>query len=674
MGDWDDGDRIWVLSRTLRRIEFNSSTQQFSQVEQDLSNSSDYMQGIAQSHVNPDVVYALQDGRVFKSTNRGTSWTEIAGQSATGMSASSQNRGMGWSSPLDEKIVLFASQSGTSVKTIFSNDGGLTWKNVTGSGANYFPAAEVNGMAGTADGTMVFASTNMGPYVFNVAEEKWYPLATDDDVPVFWGQIVYCVKYGNQEVVRFSTWGQGVWDFRISAITASFTASTTRSCDGQVSFTDQSTGASNWLWDFGDGNTSTTASPTHTYSSNGTYTVTLTVDNGAGSSDQTTQQVDVYIMSAPTASGANICSGDSTTLTASGSTGVFEWFDDAAGNNRVGEGSSYITPALNTTTTYYVRAKENVATGTLGPVDTLIGTGGMHASAGYGLNFDAVQSFRLRSVKVYAGSAGPREIVVKDGVGGNVIATKTVDLNLGEQRVILDFDIPQGNGRFLQINSATIDLYRSTTGGAFPYQYGGLVSITGTNAPSTDYYYYFYDWEVEAEACHSDLIPAVVTVDPGPGKPTISEQNKVLTASIPGVTYQWYLNGQPISGATSQSYTPVDEGDYTVEVTDGNGCSSTSDIYPFVFTGIATSGEPMVVNVFPNPGSGVFMITIPDAGQRETQVSVMDHSGRVILREQMSASSNKPVRVDLSTHPSGIYFVVVRSETSVWYGKLVKGR
>ena len=111
-----------------------------------------------------------------------------------------------------------------------------------------------------------------------------------------------------------------------------------------------------------------------------------------------------------------------------------------------------------------------------------------------------------------------------------------------------------------------------------------------------------------------------------------------------------------------------------MEVTDGNGCSSTSDIYPFVFTGIATSGEPMVVNVFPNPGSGVFMITIPDAGQRETQVSVMDHSGRVILREQMSASSNKPVRVDLSTHPSGIYFVVVRSETSVWYGKLVKGR
>jgi hypothetical protein len=219
VGDWSDGNRIWVLSQTLRKIEYNTSNSQITAVEKNLNGTSNYIQGIAQSGVNASLIYAMQGGTVFKSTDRGTNWTQIANQTATGMSAASENRGMGWSSPIDQNVVLFASESGTAVKTVFSKNGGTTWINVTGSGANLFPSAEVNGMAGTIDGKLVFASTNMGPYVFIVNEEKWYPLAIDPKVPVFWGQIVYCVKYGAQEIVRFSTWGQGVWDFEISSTT-----------------------------------------------------------------------------------------------------------------------------------------------------------------------------------------------------------------------------------------------------------------------------------------------------------------------------------------------------------------------------------------------------------------------------------------------------------------------
>jgi len=47
------------------------------------------------------------------------------------------------------------------------------------------------------------------------------------------------------------------------------------------SFTDQSILPQTWLWDFGDGTTSTTQNPTHTYAALGVYTVTLTVTNGA---------------------------------------------------------------------------------------------------------------------------------------------------------------------------------------------------------------------------------------------------------------------------------------------------------------------------------------------------------------------------------------------------------
>ncbi|MBP1928149.1 PKD repeat protein [Methanolinea mesophila] len=50
----------------------------------------------------------------------------------------------------------------------------------------------------------------------------------------------------------------------------------------EVQFTDQSTGAGTWNWDFGDGTTSTEQDPVHTYGLPGNYTVRLTVANGGG--------------------------------------------------------------------------------------------------------------------------------------------------------------------------------------------------------------------------------------------------------------------------------------------------------------------------------------------------------------------------------------------------------
>ena len=53
-----------------------------------------------------------------------------------------------------------------------------------------------------------------------------------------------------------------------------------------VSFTDTSlNNPTNWLWDFGDSNTSNIQNPTHTYSVPGTYTVKLTVSSPNGTSN-----------------------------------------------------------------------------------------------------------------------------------------------------------------------------------------------------------------------------------------------------------------------------------------------------------------------------------------------------------------------------------------------------
>jgi len=50
-----------------------------------------------------------------------------------------------------------------------------------------------------------------------------------------------------------------------------------------VSFTNSSTGAQSYQWDFGDGTNSTAVNPSHTFPNAGTYSVTLTASNTAGS-------------------------------------------------------------------------------------------------------------------------------------------------------------------------------------------------------------------------------------------------------------------------------------------------------------------------------------------------------------------------------------------------------
>ncbi len=66
---------------------------------------------------------------------------------------------------------------------------------------------------------------------------------------------------------------------------ADFSASTTNASVNEViNFTDESAfSPTSWLWDFGDGDTSTEQNPTHSYSAIGTYTVQLTVENENGS-------------------------------------------------------------------------------------------------------------------------------------------------------------------------------------------------------------------------------------------------------------------------------------------------------------------------------------------------------------------------------------------------------
>ncbi|RYZ51459.1 MAG: PKD domain-containing protein, partial [Sphingobacteriales bacterium] len=68
---------------------------------------------------------------------------------------------------------------------------------------------------------------------------------------------------------------------------ARFTAAADCSNRLRFTFTDESVAPQTWLWDFGDGTTSALQSPDHIYANFGSYTVTLTVTNGACSHSTT---------------------------------------------------------------------------------------------------------------------------------------------------------------------------------------------------------------------------------------------------------------------------------------------------------------------------------------------------------------------------------------------------
>ena len=99
-----------------------------------------------------------------------------------------------------------------------------------------------------------------------------------------------------------------------------------------VQFGDLSTqGATSWLWDFGDGNTSTLQSPSHTYAAPGTYTVCLTATSICGS-DSICQSVTVSCPT-PLADFSSVITGAAVDFTDLSTQGATAWLWDFGDGN-----------------------------------------------------------------------------------------------------------------------------------------------------------------------------------------------------------------------------------------------------------------------------------------------------------------------------------------------------
>ena len=286
---------------------------------------------------------------------------------------------------------------------------------------------------------------------------------------------------------------------------SSFKADDTLSCTNTINFTDLSAnGPNSWLWDFGDGNTSSLQNPTHTYANGGLYTVSLTTSNTFGSDSFTRQDyiniLDLNIYGISDSS----CAPSSLVLQTSSSNNI-NWYSDITTQNFISSGSLFTTPFLNNTTTYYAQERIDFSSVFGGPADNSIGSGSYFQGNRH-LVFNNYAPSTLVSVIVYSNSAGDRTIELRNSSNG-ILQDTLIFIPLAPNgiRIYLNFDLPVGNNMQLGLSGNNNDLYRNADGAVFPFNISNIVSITGTNA-SAGYYYFFYDWEIKKTPCFSNIV------------------------------------------------------------------------------------------------------------------------------------------------------------------------
>ena len=287
---------------------------------------------------------------------------------------------------------------------------------------------------------------------------------------------------------------------------ANFTTSGSSSCTGSVSFIDASLNQPNyWEWDFGDGTISNQQNPTHTYLQAGVFDVSLFVSNGLGQ-DSIFQSslVNVNFMSAPiTYNDTSYVNPSAFQLTAA--TNSVKWYTDTLGSTSVFTGSPFTTPLLSANTTFYVREFGGpVVFG--GPADNTIGGGGYYNNDRH-LFLDCFTPSTLISTDVYANTVQAITFELRDN-NSLVLADTTITVQIGLNTLYLNFDVPVMNDLELGMSAGGSDLYRNSTGSAYPYSIGNIASLTGHNSPgSATYHYFFYNLQMQ-ENCLSDFSEA----------------------------------------------------------------------------------------------------------------------------------------------------------------------
>ncbi len=569
---------------------------------------------ISVSPASTQVIWAAKGGTLYKTTNGGTSWTAI-----TSLPSGTITDIVTHNTDVNKAWVCFSGYSNSN-KVFQTTDQGISWTNLSAS----LPNIPMNCMAFDKNGNdAIYVGTDVGVFFKDASLTVWQPfngsIATGELPNVVVTQLE--IFYSGSKL-RASTYGRGMWEsgFYVPgayAPDANFGADKMIGCPGLgVQFTDYSAGVpTSWSWSFpgGSPSSSTAQNPFVAYNTPGTYPVTLTVTNANGTDAQTFNN---YITisnagTAPTTTGKNFCATASVTLNAAvtAGPGTLRWWNQPAGGTILGTGTSFTTPPLNATTTYYVdEAFPSGGIDFVGAADNTFGAGAMFTANDIrGLYFDVLQPVVINSVQVYSNSAGMRTIEIIDA-NGNMVTDTTLNIPASPTTlttVNINRTVYPGNSYFIKFRG-TVDCYRNSGGASYPYVDGGSnsVIITNSNAGLPGYYYFFYNWQFTNIVCNT------------------ARTSCTATDTCLGGVNDLFVNNH--------------------------------------------------IDIYPNPNNGIFTASFNIKNNDDLTVKIMNELGQIVYEEKLENFSGiYSKKMDISTFRKGVYMLSVSNSKNETVKKVV---
>ena len=438
--------------------------------------------------------------------------------------------------------------------------------------------------------------------------------------------------------------------------TVTLTASASSICVGN-STSITASGASSYSWMPGSltGSTVTVTPATTT-----TYTVTGTQ---SGCTSTATQLITV---STPptinTSTTANtICEGDSTTITASGAS-AYAWMPGNLTGTTV-----TVSPAANTTytvtetssgcasTTTQLIAVNAAPSVTATSTPTIICVGGsvtLNATGAVTYNW-LPQNTTGASIIDTPASSTTYTVTGTDAFGCTNTDSIFVTVNAIPTITV------SGDTLICPGANATLNASGATTYAWMPGSLSGS-SVIVTPSSATTYTVTGSD----PIGC-SNTATITVNINTAPAAPSISVNGVILTSTVTGVSYQWFLNGNPIVGATSQSYTATQNGSYTVEVYNAAGCGSGQSSAVVDPTGIESSSSVEFINLSPNPNDGHFQLNFNIVKEGNYILEIHNTLGQIVYSETLNNFNGIfSKQMDLSVYGKGVYSIRLKNATN----------
>ena len=213
--------------------------------------------------------------------------------------------------------------------------------------------------------------------------------------------------------------------------------------------------------------------------------------------------------------------------------------------------------------------------------------------------------------------------------------------------------ICNGQGVLLQTNAAP--------GYSYQWTMNGFDIPGATNATYLATIGSYYAVKISNGSCFATSMPITILVNTTPSA-IIHWNGTKLFSPIAFATYQWYLNGVLIPGATGQYYTPTQTGVYYVLVSNENGCESISPNYNLLTLSINNIATPSL-SIYPNPTTGMLQL----AEFKEGTLYVYNAMGQLIIQQ------TEPI-IDLSKQAIGIYQIRAYNQAQklIGIGRVVK--